>query len=135
MLITIFALTGWAEMARLARGQVVAVKNLEFITAARALGAGETRILSSHVLPNIAGPLLMQATLILPAFFLAEVALSFLGVGLQEPEPSLGNMLTAASDLTQLQRHPFLLLSPAIVIFLFVLATRLLSRGRRTNIT
>jgi peptide/nickel transport system permease protein len=70
--------------------------------------------------------------LILPAFFLAEVALSFLGVGLQEPEPSLGNMLTSASDLTQLGYHPFLLLSPAIVIFVFVLATRLLSRGRKT---
>lgn len=135
MLVTIFALTGWAEMARLTRGQVVAVKNLEFIAAARALGAGEMRVLSLHVLPNIAGPLIVQATLILPAFFLAEVALSFLGVGLQEPEPSLGNMLTAASDLTQLARHPFLSLSPAIVIVLFVLAARLLSRGRRTRPT
>ncbi len=134
LLISIFALTGWAEMARLTRGQVVAVKNLEFITAARALGAGESRILSAHVLPNIAGPLLVQATLILPAFFLAEVALSFLGVGLQEPEPSLGNMLTSASDLTQLGYHPLLLLSPAVVIFVFVLATRLLSRERRTSL-
>jgi peptide/nickel transport system permease protein len=134
LLISIFALTGWAEMARLARGQVVAVKNLEFITAARALGAGETRILSAHILPNIAGALTVQATLILPAFFLAEVALSFLGVGLQEPEPSLGNMLTSASDLTQLAYHPFLLLSPAVVIFVFVLATRLLSRGRRMSL-
>jgi peptide/nickel transport system permease protein len=134
MLVSIFALTGWAEMARLARGQVVAVKNLEFVTAARAMGAGESRILSAHVLPNIAGALLVQATLILPAFFLAEVALSFLGVGLQEPEPSLGNMLTSASDLTQLAYHPVLLLSPAVVIFIFVLATRLLSRGRRTSL-
>ena len=133
LLISIFALTGWAEMARLARGQVVAVKNLEFVTAARALGAGESRILSAHVLPNIAGPLLVQATLILPAFFLAEIALSFLGVGLQEPEPSLGNMLTSASDLTQLAYHPVLLLSPAFVIFVFVLAARLLSRGRRAT--
>ena len=134
LLISIFALTGWAEMARLARGQVLAVKNLEFITAARALGAGETRILSAHVLPNISGSLVVQATLILPAFFLAEVALSFLGVGLQEPEPSLGNMLTSASDLTQLSYHPVLLLSPAAVIFVFVFATRLLSRGRRTSL-
>jgi peptide/nickel transport system permease protein len=134
MLISIFALTGWAEMARLARGEVVAVKTREFITAARALGAGESRILSAHVLPNIAGPLLVQATLIFPAFFLAEVALSFLGVGLQEPEPSLGNMLTSASDLTQLANHPVLMLSPAVVIFVFVLATRLLSRGRRTSL-
>ncbi|MFL6375625.1 MAG: ABC transporter permease [Pyrinomonadaceae bacterium] len=132
LLISIFALTGWAEMARLTRGQVVSVKHLEFITAARALGAGNSRILSAHVLPNIAGSLAVQATLILPAFFLAEVALSFLGVGLQEPEPSLGNMLTSASDLTQLTYHPFLLLSPAVVIFVFVFATRLLSRGRRT---
>jgi peptide/nickel transport system permease protein len=134
LLISIFALTGWAEMARLARGQVVGIKNLEFITAARALGANGTRILSAHVLPNIAGPLLVQATLILPAFFLAEVALSFLGVGLQEPEPSLGNMLTSASDITQLAEHPVLLLSPAVVIFVFVLATRLLSRGRRISL-
>jgi len=131
MLIAIFALTGWAEMARLTRGQVVAVKNLEFVSAARALGAGETRILSAHILPNIAGPLLVQATLMLPAFFLAEVALSFLGVGLQEPEPSLGNMLSSASDLTQLGYHPMLLLSPAVVIFIFVFGTRLLSRGLR----
>lgn len=131
MLIAIFAFTGWAEMARLTRGQVVAVRNLEFISAARALGAGETRILSAHILPNIAGPLLVQATLMLPAFFLAEVALSFFGVGLQEPEPSLGNMLNSASDLTQLAYHPLLLLSPAVFIFIFVFATRLLTRGRR----
>jgi len=131
MLISIFALTGWAEMARLTRAQVVSVKNLEFVSAARALGARESRILSAHILPNIAGPLLVQATLILPAFFLAEVSLSFLGVGLQEPEPSLGNMLSSAADLTQLGYHPVLLLAPAVVIFVFVLATRLLTRGRR----
>lgn len=131
LLISIFALTGWAEMARLARGQVVAVKQREYILAARSIGLTETRILWRHILPNIAGPLVTQATLILPAFFLAEVALSFLGVGLQEPEPSLGNLLTSASDITQLGRQPFVMLSPAIVIFLFVLGTRLLSHGRR----
>lgn len=64
-----------------------------------------------------------------PAFLLAEVALSFLGVGLQEPEASLGNMLTAAGDLNQLAAGPFMLLSPAIVIFLFVLGIRLVSGG------
>lgn len=134
MLVTVFALTGWAEMARLARGQVVAIKQRDFITAARAGGSTETRILWRHILPNIAGPLLVQATLILPAFFLAEVALSFLGVGLQEPEPSLGNMLTNASDLTQLAQRPFLLLSPALIIFLFVMGIRLLSRRQDSPI-
>lgn len=134
MLVTIFALTGWAEMARLARGQVVAIKQRDFIMAARAGGSTETRILWRHILPNIAGPLVVQATLILPAFFLAEVALSFLGVGLQEPEPSLGNMLTNASDLTQLAQRPFLLLSPALIIFLFVMGIRLLSRRQDSPI-
>lgn len=134
MLITIFALTGWAEMARLARGQVVAIKQRDYIMAARAGGSTETRILWRHILPNIAGPLFVQATLILPAFFLAEIALSFLGVGLQEPEPSLGNMLTFAADLTQLAQHPFLLLSPAVVIFVFVLGIRLLSRRQSDSI-
>ncbi len=132
MLITIFALTGWAEMARLARGQVVAIKQRDFIMAARAGGSTEKRILWRHVLPNIAGPLVVQATLILPAFFLAEIALSFLGVGLQEPEPSLGNMLTSAADLTQLAQQPLLLLSPAVVIFLFVFAIGLLSRQKES---
>ena len=121
-------------MARLARGEVVAVKQREYILAARSIGLTETRILWRHILPNITSPLVTQATLMLPAFFLAEIALSFLGVGLQEPEPSLGNLLTAASDITQLARQPFVLLSPAIVIFLFVFATRLLSYGRRENI-
>jgi peptide/nickel transport system permease protein len=133
LLIAIFALTGWAEMARLARGEVVAVKQREYILAARSIGLTETRILWRHVLPNITSPLVTQATLMLPAFFLAEIALSFLGVGLQEPEPSLGNLLTAAGDITQLARQPFVLLSPAIVIFLFVFATRLLSY-RKENI-
>lgn len=134
MLVAIFALTGWAEMARLARGQVVTIKQRDFIMAARAGGSTEARILWRHILPNIAGPIVVQTTLILPAFFLAEIALSFLGVGLQEPEPSLGNMLTSAADLTQLAQHPALLLSPAVVIFLFVLGIRLLSRKRSDSI-
>ncbi|MEJ7622872.1 MAG: ABC transporter permease [Pyrinomonadaceae bacterium] len=126
LLIMIFALTGWAEMARLTRGLVASTRKREYIVAARAIGLGEARILFRHILPNIASPLLVQATLLLPAFLLAEVALSFLGVGLQEPEPSLGNMLSGASDLTLLRNAPILLLSPAIAIFLFVLGVRLI---------
>lgn len=132
LLIIIFALTGWAEIARIARGLVVAVREREFVLAAKASGLTEQRILFRHILPNITGPLFTQATLMLPAFLLYEVALSFLGVGLQEPEASLGNMLTAASDLTQLQAEPLLVLSPAIVIFLFVLAVRLAKPSEET---
>ncbi len=130
LLIVIFALTGWAEMARLTRGLVVSFKEREFVLAARATGLTETRILWRHILPNIASPLLIQATLMLPVFLLAEVALSFLGVGLQEPEPSLGNMLSLSGDLTALSASPLVMLSPAIAIFLFVLGVKLLGSKR-----
>ena len=126
LLIMIFALTGWAGMARLTRGMVRSLREREFVLAARSIGLSEARILFRHILPNAAPALITQALIILPYFLLSEVALSYLGVGLQEPEPSLGNMLAAANDITQLARQPFVLLSPAIVIFLFVLAIRVL---------
>ncbi|HKS30299.1 MAG TPA: ABC transporter permease [Pyrinomonadaceae bacterium] len=129
LLVTIFVAVGWAEMARLTRGLVVALREREFVLAARAIGLTRTRILFRHILPNAAAPLIVQATILLPAFLLAETSLSFLGVGLQEPEASWGNMLTAASDITLLSRQPLLILSPAFAIFLFVLAVRLLSDG------
>lgn len=127
LLLLIFALTGWAEMARLARGLVLEMREREFVMAAVATGVTQTRILLRHILPNISRPLITQALLMLPAFLLAEIALSYLGVGVQEPEASLGNMLTAASDLNQLRTQPVSMLSPAIAIFIFVLGIRLLS--------
>lgn len=127
LLILIFALTGWASMARLTRGVVRSLKEMEFVLAARSIGLTEMRVLFRHILPNASPVLVTQALIMLPYFLLSEVALSYLGIGLQEPEPSLGNMLAAASDITQLARQPFLLLSPAIVIFLFVLAIRIVA--------
>lgn len=130
LLIAIFALTGWAEIARLTRGLVLATRRRDFVLAARATGVSEPRIVFRHILPNVASPLLIQATLLLPVFLLAEVALSFLGVGLQEPEPSLGNMLSLSGDLTRLSASPFVILSPAVVIFVFVLGIRLIGWKR-----
>lgn len=135
LLLLIFAVTGWAEMARLTRGLVISVRQREFVTAAIATGVTEARILFRHILPNIARPLVIQALLMLPAFLLAEIALSYLGVGVQEPEASLGNMLTAASDLNLLRSQPFSVLSPAIAIFIFVLGIHLLSESRSTRDT
>jgi peptide/nickel transport system permease protein len=133
LMISIFFALGWAEMARLARGLVLALRSREFVTAAVAVGASPARVLFRHVLPNAARPLVVQASLMLPAFLLAETALSYLGVGVQEPEPSWGLMLARASDLAQLSRHPLLLLSPALAIFLFVLGVRLTSDGLRRD--
>jgi peptide/nickel transport system permease protein len=129
LMILIFALVGWAEMARLARGLVLSLRRREFVLAAESLGLSKTRILFRHILPNAARPLLVQATLMLPYFLLTETALSFLGVGLQEPEASWGNMLAAAGDTNLLRNNPFTLLVPAFAIFAFVLGVRLLSDG------
>jgi peptide/nickel transport system permease protein len=132
LLLLIFGLTGWAEMARLTRGLVLSLRNREFVVAAVALGVGQTRVLFRHILPNILPSLRTRAFLLLPTFLLAEVALSYLGVGLQEPEPSLGNMLTAASDLDQLRSQPFSVLSPALAVLFFTLGVRLIGRSERS---
>ena len=133
LLVSIFVAIGWAEMARLARGLVLGLREREFVLAAVSLGLTETRILFRHILPNAARPLVVQLSLMLPAFLLAETALSFLGVGVQEPAASWGNMLKSASELSLLARQPFLLLSPAFAIFLFVLGVRLVSDGLKRD--
>lgn len=124
LLVIIFALTGWAEFARLTRGLIRSLKEREFVLAARSIGLTEIRILLRHILPNALPTILTQVLVMLPYFLLAEVALSFLGVGLQEPSPSLGNLLAAAADINRLQRDPLLVLAPAIVIVAFVLTVR-----------
>jgi peptide/nickel transport system permease protein len=131
LLLLIFALTGWAEIARLTRGLVLSLRQREFVVAAVALGVSQRRVLFRHILPNILPSLRTRALLLLPTFLLAEVALSYLGVGLQEPEPSLGNMLTAASDLDQLRSQPFSILAPALAVLLFTLGVRLIGRTER----
>ncbi|HEY9401861.1 MAG TPA: ABC transporter permease [Pyrinomonadaceae bacterium] len=133
LLVGIFIAIGWAEMARLARGLVLGLREREFVLAAVSLGLTETRILFRHILPNASRPLVVQLSLMLPAFLLAETALSFLGVGVQEPAASWGNMLVAAGNLTLLGQQPLVLLSPAFAIFLFVLGVRLLSDGLRRD--
>ena len=133
LLLLIFALTGWTEMARLTRGLVLSFRKREFVVAAVALGLSQKRVLFRHILPNILPSLRTRALLLLPTFLLAEVALSYLGVGLQEPEPSLGNMLTAASDLDQLRSQPFSVLSPALAVLFFTLAIRLIGRSEQAQ--
>jgi peptide/nickel transport system permease protein len=133
LLIAIFALVGWAEMARLTRGLVLALRRREFVLAAESLGLSKARILFRHILPNAARPLLVQVTLMLPYFLLTETALSFFGAGPQAPEASWGNMLTEAGDSNLLRNQPFTLLAPAFAIFLFVLGVRLLSDGLKAR--
>jgi peptide/nickel transport system permease protein len=128
-LVAVFFVVGWAEMARLVRGLVLELRGRDFVTAARSLGMTESRVLIRHVLPNASRAIIVQLSLMVPAFLLAETALSFLGVGVQEPDVSWGTMLADANSTTQLAEQPLLLLAPAFAIFLFVLGIRLLSDG------
>jgi peptide/nickel transport system permease protein len=130
-LVAVFVAVGWAEMARLVRGLVMELRGREFVTAARSLGMTERRVLLRHVLPNVSRAVLVQLSLMVPAFLLAETALSYLGVGVQEPEVSWGKMLKEVDGASLLRAQPFALLSPAVAIFLFVLGVRLLSDGLR----
>lgn len=130
LLITIFVALGWAEMARLVRGLTLELRQREFVQAAVSLGCSPARILFRHILPNAAQPLLAQTFLMLPAFLLAETALSFLGAGLQEPEASWGGLLADAANITLLERSDsWPMLAPAFAITIFVLGMRLFGRG------
>ena len=122
-------ITGWAGYARLARAQVLKVKELEFILAARSLGASHVRILTAHLLPNILQPVLIQATIGMAGAILAESTLSFLGLGVLAPTPSWGAMLNDARS--HLFDAPHLVIFPALAVMLAVLAFNLLGDAWR----
>lgn len=121
MLVAIFALASWPEVARLVRSDVLSVAGREFVLSARAAGATDGWILRHHILPHALTPAIIQAAIIVPSFILGEAALSFLGVGVQEPQPSWGNMLAAAQDLTVLLTAWWMLI-PGLAIFVTVAA-------------
>lgn len=115
--------------ARVARGPTLAAKEMEFVSAARAIGARHFRILLRHILPNITAPLLVQISLALSWAMLTEAALSFLGLGTQPPDPSWGSMLSEARQLMELA--PWLAIAPGVAIMLGVLGFNLLGDGLR----
>lgn len=115
--------------ARVARGPVLSVKAMEFVTSARSIGAGDQRILARHILPNITAPLIVQISLALSWSILTEAGLSFLGLGAQPPEPSWGGMLSEARSLLELA--PWMSIYPGLAIMLCVLGFNLLGDGLR----
>jgi ABC-type dipeptide/oligopeptide/nickel transport system permease subunit len=122
---------GWAGMARLVRGQVLVVRQLEYVQAERALGAGDVRILARHVLPNVIAPVVIAATLGVAGAIMAEAALSFLGLGVQPPTPSWGAMIADGRDLAQLRRAPWTSLFPGLAIGAAVLGFNLVGDALR----
>ena len=119
----------WLTMARVVRGQVLALKNLEFIVAARACGAGFWHIVWRHLLPNVMGPIIIYASLTVPGVMLLEAALSFLGLGIQPPDASWGVLIQEGAK--SVESYPWLLLYPGIFFSTTLLALNLLGDGLR----
>ncbi|MCE9636364.1 MAG: ABC transporter permease [Planctomycetes bacterium] len=124
------AFVGWAGRARVIRGMVLSLRTNDYVVAARAVGSPTWRILAFHVLPNTTSFAIVSATLAIPGYILAEVALSFLGLGIQEPEASWGNMLREAQQSAVLLESPWVVV-PGLFIFATVLAFNFLGDGLR----
>lgn len=122
---------GWVGYARVMRGQVLKVREYDFVQAARALGASDRRILFTHILPNAIQPLIVQASLGMAGAVLSEASLSFLGLGIPPPAPSWGTMIDEARGIDTMYEAPHVLLFPGIAIALTVLAFNFIGDGLR----
>ncbi len=125
----VLAVFGWMGVARVVRGQVLSLREREFVDAARLLGASRARIWFKEMLPNLWAPILVQFTLMLPAYISAEAALSYLGVSIKEPTPTLGNVMR--TSISYAQADPMFFLTPAVLIVIIVVAFNLLGDGLR----
>ena len=132
--IVVIGLLGWPGACRLMRGQILSLREEEFITAARAAGAGTARIIIKHMLPNTLGPLTVLATFGVAQAILLEAALSFLGLGVQPPTPSWGGMLHEAQSSTVLSTMPWFWMAPGFAIAVTVLAVNFIGDGLRDAI-
>jgi peptide/nickel transport system permease protein len=129
---TSLAAVGWCSVSRLLRSRVLALRESDYVSAAFAAGSTGTRTLFQHILPNAMPFILLQAGIALPYFLLGEATLSYLGIGIPEPEPSWGNMLAqAAHNYTTMLTYWWTLLAPAGALFFTVLASNLWTEGLR----
>ncbi len=131
LIILITSFISWAALARVIRGQVLSLKEREFVQAAQAMGGRSLYIIIRHILPQTLTYVIISATLAIPSFIVAESVLSLIGLGIQQPDPSWGNMLSLATNASILVLQPWLIWPPAILIILTVLAFNLLGDGLR----
>lgn len=131
LIVVITSFISWSGLARVIRGQVLSLKQQEYVQAAKAMGAGAPRIIVRHILPQTASYIIISATLAVPGFIVAESVLSLIGLGIQQPDPSWGNLLSIATNASILVLQPWLVWPPAVLIILTVLAFNLLGDGLR----
>jgi peptide/nickel transport system permease protein len=129
--IAVIGLLGWPQTTRVVRGQLLSLREAEFITASRVVGTSSREIAMRHLLPNIFGPLTVVATFGVAQAILLEASLSFLGLGVRPPVPSLGEMINAATAPSTLQGLPWIWVPPGVVIALLVLAVNFIGDGVR----
>lgn len=130
---TVFVLSvvGWTGMARIVRGEILTLKKRDYVEAAKATGETHRSTIFYHILPNAIAPITVIATLDIANNILAEASLSFLGLGVQQPTPSWGNMLTSAQDLSIIQYYPWQAIFPGLFIIITVLAVNFIGDGLR----
>jgi peptide/nickel transport system permease protein len=131
LIVVITSFIGWAGLARVIRGQVLSIKEREFVQASQAMGANPLYIILRHVLPQTATYVIISATLAVPSYIAAESVLSLIGLGIQQPDPSWGNLLSLATNASILVLQPWLIWPPALLIVVTVLAFNLLGDGLR----
>ena len=131
LIVLITSFISWYGLARVIRGQVLSIKEMEFVQAAKAMGGRSLYIINRHILPQTASYIIISATLSIPSFIVAESVLSLIGLGIQQPDPSWGNMLSLATNASILVLQPWLIWPPALLIILTVLAFNLLGDGLR----
>ncbi len=131
LIVLITSFVSWSGLARVIRGQVLSIKEREFVTAAKAMGAQPLYIVVRHVLPQTATYIIISATLSVPSFIAAESVLSLIGLGIQQPDPSWGNMLSVATNASILVLQPWLIFPPLVLIVLTVISFNLLGDGLR----
>jgi len=130
-IVVVLAFLGWAGLARVIRGMVLSLRGAEYVAAAEALGVGRMRIIVRHILPNTMSFVIVAATIAVPYYILGEVYLSFLGMGVQEPSASWGNMLNAARSTEVMRTSPWMLLAPGLAILVTVMSFNFFGDGLR----
>ena len=129
LLFIAIAMVSWLTISRVVRGQIISLKNSEFIEAARSVGAGSARIIGIHLLPNVLGIIIVYSSLSFPGFIMSESFLSFLGLGVSAPMASWGSLIS--DGVRSMQLYPWLLLVPAIMMTIFLFAMNFLGDGLR----
>jgi oligopeptide transport system permease protein len=122
-------ITGWVTMARIVRGQILKLKNMEYVLASRTLGATNSRLIFKHLIPNVIGPIIITTMFTIPYAIFTEAFLSFIGLGIRPPEASLGSLVS--EGYKSIQTFPHMMMIPAVVISLMILSFNLVADGLR----